>query len=77
MTKKAESPMADNNVLTAKEAAAYLRITTRTLYRLVRDRIIPASRIGRAMWRLNRTDLENYVRALMHQPFDTHKEKRS
>jgi len=40
-----------------------MRISTRTLFRLVSDGFIPASRIG-TIWRFNRADLENYVGAM-------------
>jgi PTS system nitrogen regulatory IIA component len=65
--------MADTDVLRAREAAAFLSIGTRTLYRLVNDGIIPASRIG-TIWRFNRTDLENYAHTLASQQFETRKE---
>ena len=39
--------MEDTDVLTAKEAAAYLRIDTLKLYRLARQGKIPAVKIGR------------------------------
>ena len=66
--------MADTDILTSKEAAAFLRITTRTLYRLARAGIIPSARIG-AIWRFSHAELENYVRAMGSQQFDKHKGK--
>jgi excisionase family DNA binding protein len=71
---KGDSSMADTDVLTSKEAAAFLRITTRTLYRLAKAGIIPSARIG-TIWRFNRTDLENYVRAMGSQQIDKHNGK--
>jgi len=47
--------------LTTKEAAALLRITTRTLYKLAKAGTIPSKRIGN-LWRFSRADLENYLR---------------
>ena len=54
--------MAYTEVLTTKEAAAYLRITTRTLYRRVQAGLIPAARFG-MHWRFSRAALEKYLRA--------------
>jgi len=61
--------MANTDVLTTKEAALLLKITTITLYRLARERIIPSMRIG-TMWRFSRADLENYVRATGSQKLE-------
>jgi len=54
--------MEDTDVLTAKEAAAYLRIDTLKLYRLARQGKIPAVKIGRRGWRFSHAQLERYVR---------------
>jgi len=64
--------MANSSVLRTKEAAAYLRITTHTLHRLVRDGQIPAARIG-TNWRFSRANLENHVRATASQQIDKRK----
>jgi len=58
MTQDRDWPMADTHLLRAKEAAAYLQITTNTLYRRAGDGVIPAARIG-TLWRFRRADLEN------------------
>ena len=54
--------VAKPDVLTTKEAAALLRITTRTLYKLAKDGKISGIRIG-TLWGFNRADLERYMRA--------------
>lgn len=54
--------MANTDVLTMNEAATFLRLTTRTLYRLAKAGIIPSAKIANN-WRFCRADLENYVRA--------------
>ena len=56
-----EKIVANGDVLTPNEAAAYLKLNRRTLYRLAREGKIPATRIG-AKWRFNRAALEQYVR---------------
>ncbi len=48
--------------LTADEAAAYMRISTKTARALFRKGAIPASKIGRG-WRVFRSDLDEYIRS--------------
>jgi excisionase family DNA binding protein len=46
--------------LTTEDVLAYLNVTPRTIYRLVRTGELPAIRIGR-QWRFRRADLEAFV----------------
>lgn len=46
--------------LTTEEVLAYLKITPRTIYRLIRNGELPAVRIGR-QWRFRRADLDAWV----------------
>jgi excisionase family DNA binding protein len=46
--------------LTTDEVLAYLNVTPRTIYRLIRTGELPAIRIGR-QWRFRRSDLEAFV----------------
>ena len=46
--------------LTTEEAAAYLQINVRTLYRLLRVGEIPAGRIGR-LWRFRESELDAWL----------------
>jgi excisionase family DNA binding protein len=48
-----------NEILTADEAAAFLRVSTKTLLRLARGRQLPASKVGRS-WRFVRSDLVQF-----------------
>lgn len=48
--------MRDNELLTVKEVAAYLRVSRVTVWRWCQQGIIPASRLGRN-WRIRRDDL--------------------
>lgn len=43
----------DNDILTVPEAADYLKLSIRTLHELVKQRTIPATKIGK-MWRFSR-----------------------
>jgi len=46
--------------LTTEEVLAYLNVTPRTIYRLIRTGELPAIRIGR-QWRFRRADLDQWV----------------
>jgi excisionase family DNA binding protein len=61
---KAERHMAGRpiDVLTASEAAEYLRVSRKTLYRLVAAGKVPGQRVGRS-WRFRREDLVAFLRA--------------
>lgn len=57
-------PVADkpSDVLTAEEAAAYLRVSRKTLYRLVTAGKVPGQKVGHA-WRFRREDLVSFLKA--------------
>jgi excisionase family DNA binding protein len=46
--------------LTTEEVLSYLKITPRTIYRLIRSGELPAVRIGR-QWRFRRGDLDRWL----------------
>ncbi len=46
--------------LTAKEASAFLKITTQTLYRLIKEDDLPAFRVA-SEWRFEQSSLETWV----------------
>ncbi len=48
------------DILTIREVADYLKITERTLYRLVQDGKLPAFKVGNS-WRFRREDLERWI----------------
>lgn len=50
------------SVLTAPEAAAYLRVSLKTIYRLVSARKIPGQKVGRA-WRFRQADLVSFLQS--------------
>jgi len=51
----------DPDVLTAEEAAALLRVSTKTLLALAREGELPGEKVGRA-WRFLRPELLGYLR---------------
>jgi excisionase family DNA binding protein len=50
-----------SELMTAEETCRYLKITHRTLYRYLRNRGIPAFKLGKE-WRFVRSDLEQWIR---------------
>lgn len=48
------------SILTTEEVLGYLRVTPRTIYRLIRTGELPALRIGR-QWRFRRSDLDAWL----------------
>lgn len=50
----------DHDLLTPPEVLDYLRITARTLYRLIGAGQLPALRVGH-QWRVRRTDLDEWL----------------
>ena len=48
-------------LMTVAETWLYLKITTRTLYRYIQNRQIPAFKLGKE-WRFVRSDLEQWIR---------------
>ena len=48
-------------VLTVRELAGYLRIHQSTVYRLLRERKLPAFRVG-TDWRFSRETIERWMR---------------
>lgn len=49
-----------SGLLTIDEVLGYLKVTARTIYRLIRAGDLPAVRIGR-QWRIRRTDLDEWL----------------
>lgn len=49
-----------HDLLTPPEVLDYLRITGRTLYRLIHAGPVPAVRVGR-QWRVRRADLDDWL----------------
>lgn len=49
-----------DDVLTLREVAEYLKVTERTLYRLVGDRRIPAFKVG-GSWRFRLAEIDEWI----------------
>ncbi len=48
-------------VLTGEEAASYLRLHVKTIYRLVKEGKVPGRKVG-GNWRFHRDELERWLR---------------
>jgi excisionase family DNA binding protein len=55
-----QRPSMSADIFTLREVADYLKVTERTLYRLVAERQIPAFKVGGG-WRFRRTDLDAWI----------------
>lgn len=54
----------DEQILTIKEVATYLKVHERTVYRLASKGEIPAFKVGNA-WRFRLPDIEHWISAQM------------
>jgi excisionase family DNA binding protein len=59
--------MNQDEFLTTKEVAQYLRVDQYTIYRLVSQKKIPAFKIGN-QWRFKRSVLERWLKTKMNIP---------
>ena len=50
----------EDEILTIKEVAKYLKLTEKTAYRLVAEGIIPGFKIG-GSWRFKKSEIENWI----------------
>ena len=57
-------PEIREEILTLKEVAAYLRLTTKSIYRLAQGARIPAFK-AHSVWRFRRRDLDAWIEARM------------
>ncbi len=50
----------DEEILTIHDAAKYLKVTERTIYRLAASKQIPCFKVGGA-WRFSKADIESWI----------------
>lgn len=60
MSTRIEDDIRQNEMLTVREVATYLRVSRVTVWRWCQKGILPASRVGRN-WRIRRDDLLNML----------------
>lgn len=51
----------EDEILTIKQVASYLKVTERTIYRLAAAKSIPAFKVG-GTWRFSRTDIDSWIK---------------
>jgi excisionase family DNA binding protein len=59
----------ENEILTIKQVALYLRVTDRTIYRLAAAKKIPAFKVG-GMWRFRRGELDQWIASRIGKAID-------
>ena len=52
--------MSNDEILTIKELAAYLKIAEKTAYRYVSESIIPGFKVG-GSWRFHKKDIDQWI----------------
>ena len=50
----------EDEILTIKEVAAYLKLTEKTAYRLVAEKVIPGFKVG-GSWRFRKIEIEKWI----------------
>ncbi len=56
------TPEIQDQILTVEEVAAFLRLSTATIYRMALAGEMPAKRVGRS-WRFSQTLIDEWLRA--------------
>lgn len=59
--------MAEMKLLTAQEAAAYLRVNVNTLRRYIRQHRVRAAKLGRG-YRIKQADLDAFLNSITEEP---------
>lgn len=52
--------MMEDNILTVKQVAKYLKVSERTVIRLIHDKKLKASKVG-GSWRIREKDISKYL----------------
>jgi excisionase family DNA binding protein len=63
------APTPDREILTVEQAADFLQVHKITVYRYIREGMLPAVKLGK-MYRLFSRDVEAFLRAMRHRPED-------
>lgn len=63
------APTLDREILTVEQAADFLQVHKITVYRYIREGMLPAVKLGK-MYRLFSRDVEAFLQAMRHHPDD-------
>lgn len=61
------TPTLGREILTVEQAAEFLQVHKITVYRYIREGLLPAARLGK-MYRLFRRDVEAFLEKMRHAP---------
>ena len=64
--------MAERDIMTVKEAAEYLGIKPSTLYKYIKQGVIPAFKIG-SLWRFKKSALDRWISKKLEEAEETSK----
>ncbi len=53
--------MADDEIFTSKEVAAYLKLAEKTAYRLAAERKLPSFKVG-GSWRFRKSEVDAWIK---------------
>ncbi|WP_020405533.1 methylation-associated defense system helix-turn-helix domain-containing protein MAD1 [Hahella ganghwensis] len=56
----------DDEILTLKEVAEYLKVNEKTVYRLAADQKLPGFKVGHS-WRFKKRDLDQWIQNQQHK----------
>lgn len=59
----------DNEILTIREVAEYLKLAEKTVYRLVAEGKIPGFKVGGA-WRFRKAEIEQWITHQSNQNYE-------
>jgi excisionase family DNA binding protein len=62
-----QAPTLDREILTVEQAADFLQVHKITVYRYIREGLLPAVKLGK-MYRLFSRDVEAFLQAMRHRP---------
>ena len=52
-----------DEILTVKQTTEYLKVSDRSVHKLIADKKLLASKVGLRSWRIKRTDIESFLQA--------------
>lgn len=62
-----QTSVLEREIVTVEQAADYLQVHKITVYRYIREGLLPAVKLGK-MYRLFSRDVEAFLAAMRHQP---------
>ena len=58
----------NDEIFTIKQTADYLKLSSKTVHKLIRDKKLLASEVGTRSWRIKKTDIDAFLRANANLP---------